>query len=262
MNWRAIITRLLLCTLWSGVVDAAGLTNEAFTFGANGWQGSLTLGNGSWSYTGGAVRITFNDTTPISIPDTGTLSNLPGATSGSFTGDYLEAGINLIRFRFYAPTELPSGVTLLWGGLSNIYFRQFTISQTGVWYNLDASLASPGRGEWNALQGSLTNFNTVLQNVKFVAIRVARSGVQKQQFVIDDVSITRQPVASAVSYGENLGAIVWADLITDVHYQVEATTNLIEPAWDMIESFTATSIVHQISHPETMNAIFYRMVMP
>jgi len=248
--------------LWASEAGAAVLTNETFTFGANGWQGSLSLGNGSWSYTGGAARITFNDTTPISIPDTGTLSNLAGATSGSFTGDYVNAGINLIRFRFYAPSELPSGVTLLWGGLSNIYFRHFTVSQTGVWYDLHASLASSGHGEWNALQGSLSNFYTVLQNVQFVAIHVARSGVQKQHFVIDDVSVARQPAASMITHGDHLGATVWGDLITDVHYQVEASTNLIEPTWDIIESFTATSIVHQISHPENMNAIFYRMVMP
>src|SRR5690606_14668141 len=103
--------------------------------------------------------------------------------SGSFTGNYTVVGINQIGFNLNA-SDLPGGITLQFGDGDNTYARFFEISETGTWYSLSASLISAEEGKWVALLGSLTNFNAVLENVKFVAIRIARSGVSPQQYVI------------------------------------------------------------------------------
>lgn len=239
-------------------IEAASITTETFSAGANGWVGSLSLGNGSWSYTSNAAQITFNNTEPISIPDIGTLSNQHGATTGLYSGDYTAAGITIIGFKFFAETELPSGITLFLGGSSNLYLRLFDIAQAGVWYTLSASLVNPELEGWVSLKGSLSNFDATLADVQYVGINVARSGVLKQRFVIDDIFLDRQPVAiEEISSGSSV--IVWGSLRIDEPYVVEASTDLVQSPWSIVDVFTATGATYRSEFPTTNRTLFFRM---
>jgi hypothetical protein len=240
---------------------AATITSETFSVGANGWQGSTYL-EGSWTFTGGAARVRFPSGF-VPVFSTGTLSNLTTASSGSFTGNYTAAGINSVGFRFNASAELPSGVSLWMGDDSNTYFRLFDdVTQTNVWYTLSASLVSPEAGGWEAIAGSLTNFTAVLQNVRFIAIRIARSGVMSQQFVIDDIFLGRQPTATVTMQAGGDHQTLWDGLISNRMYNVEVTTNLILPNWFIFDSFTATNTTHHFTEPAINECLYYRLIIP
>ena len=105
--------------VWAVDLPAAQPTNESFTAGASGWAGttgSTPFGEtGVWSFTGGAARVLFfNPGFPV--PDSATLSNTPTASGGAFTGNYDQAGINLIGFSVLAPQIVPDGFVILEGG--------------------------------------------------------------------------------------------------------------------------------------------------
>ena len=100
--------------------SSAQITTEQFNAGAGGWQGSSSFG-GTWTFTGGAARVTCPDTGYIAIPEVGRRSNLPTASGGAFTGNFEAAGIELIGFSFFADTETPNSGRLVLGGPSSIY---------------------------------------------------------------------------------------------------------------------------------------------
>jgi len=262
MKTRMLFLLVGVAMNFAGQSGAATVTSETFSAGANGWQGSSFL-EGSWTFTGGAARVRFPNSGLFPIFSSGTLSNLTTATSGSFTGDFVAAGINVVGFRFNASTELPSGVSLWIGDGNNTYFYMFDdVTQTNVWYTLSASLVNPEAGGWEVITGSLTNFNTALLNVRFVAIRVARSGVLSQQFVIDDLFLGRQPNATVMMQDGEDHQTMWDGLISNVMYNVEASTDLILPTWFIIDSFIATNIVHHRSEPVVGECMYYRLNIP
>ncbi len=262
MRVLLLIVFMGITVVVSGRSRAAAITTETFAVGANGWQGSSFL-EGSWTFTGGAARVRFPQSGLFPIFSTGTLSNTMTATAGSFTGNFAVAGINVVGFRFNASTELPSGVSLWMGDESNTYVRLFDeVTQTNVWYTLAASLVSPETGGWDAVAGSLVNFTTVLQDVRFVAVRIARSGVVSQQFVIDDIFLGRQPKATAMMPADGSHQTLWDGLISNTMYNVEVTTNLTLPNWSIIDSFTATNTIHQRAVPEINEWLYYRLTIP
>lgn len=243
------------------LVCAASITTETFSAGASGWQGTSFL-EGTWSFTGGAARLRFPNSGLIPIPSKGTLSNLTTATSGSITGNYAAAGINFIGFRFNASTELPSAVNLLIGGQSNTFFRSYEVTESNTWYSFTASLSSLAAGGWQTLEGSVSNFAATMQDVRFIAIQVARSGVTNQQYVIDDIFLGRQPTALAplVTSGQHLAS--WDFLQSNVTYRVESTTNLILQEWSEVETIIATGMTYQAAYPSSDVPVFYRIVKP
>ncbi len=263
MNPARFFCILLLSLTPLQSLEAASLTTETFTAGANGWQGSVEF-EGSWTISGGIAELQFADTGIIAIPSKGTLSNLTSATSGSFTGDYIAAGINLLDFRFHVGPERPSSVDIFWGDTTNVYFRSFTTNnfmmQTQSWHTISASLSGPDEGAWSALTGSITNFYTSLQNVRYIAIRIARSGTLAQNFALDDIRLARQPSASGTSLGEPV--IQWNDLIAGNNYTVEGSTNLIDPAWAFVDTISPTGTTYEfipaVDHPFAV----YRILMP
>lgn len=264
---RAMLIPVMLGVIAAstGSATAASITSETFSAGANGWQGSGFL-EGTWSFTGGAARIKFPNSGMFPIPSIGTLSNLASATSGAITGNYAAADINMLGFGFYAGADLPSSVNLSWGGNGNVYIRSFSSEnfnfQTQSWHTMSASLASAAIGEWQALQGSLTNFQAALSNVNFVAIRVARSGVANQEFVVDDIVLGRQPAAAGIAKTGVDGVIHWTGLISNRAYRIESSANLLEPAWNVLESFNATDTTYPFEYPATNHAEYFRIVAP
>ena len=228
--------------------SSAQITTEQFNAGAGGWQGSSSFG-GTWTFTGGAARVTFPDTGFIAIPDVGTLSNLPSASGGSFTGNFEAAGIELIGFRFFSATETPSSVRLVLGGPTSVYQTVFYPTVTGVWQTLAASLQSVQMGGWTNLNGPETDFEQVRQNVKYVAIRVDRAGATARMHGVDEIFLDRLPVAGSLTPSTGtIFALQGEYLRTNETYRIEAATNLAG-SWSPVASMVATSRLQLFSIP-------------
>lgn len=240
---------------------SAQITTEQFNAGAGGWQGS-SLGTGAWTFTGGAARVNFADTGFIALPDVGTLSNLPTASGGSFTGNYDAAGIELIGFRFFSATELPSSVRLELGGATSVYQKIFYPSVTGVWQTLAASLQSVELGGWTNVFGPTTDFAAVRQNVKYVTIKVDRAGATNRQHGIDDIFLDRLPAAGAVT--ASTGAyfsLRWDYLRTGQAYRVESSSE-VTGTWVLAQTLTATNRNQGVEVTNSAPRTFFRLLGP
>lgn len=254
---------VFVCLLAIKWADAAQYTTEQFTAGANGWQGSGDPGYGSWVFTGGAARVNFVDT-GFPFPIVGRLSNAPTASGGSFTGNYDAAGIELIGFRFLSNTDMPASVSLELGGPTSVYQRIYYPSQTGVWHTFAASLRSVELGGWTNLQGPVTDFDQVRQNVKYVIIRVERAGTTARQYLIDDIFLDRLPVVGPLTPSTGAFFSLQGDYLrTNETYRIEAATNLTS-AWSPVASMVATSRLQQFSIPsdDSPSQTFFRLRGP
>ncbi len=227
---------------------SAQITTEQFNAGAGGWQGSM-FGNGAWTFTGGSARITFTNEV-IPWPYVGTLSNLPTASGGSFTGNFDAAGIEIIGFRFFSASTNPSSVRLELGGPTSSYQKTFFPNVTGVWQTLVVSLQSVALGGWSNLQGNVGAFVSVRQNVKYVAIKVDRAAVvDLTHHGIDDIFLDRLPVVRSLTpFTGAIFALQGDYLRTNETYRIEATTNLTSE-WSSVASMVATSRLQHFSIP-------------
>jgi hypothetical protein len=206
--------------------------------------GTSGFGFGTWSFTEGAARVSFINP-GIGLPDLCTLSNLPGATSGSFTGNYDTAEIDVIGFSFMAPNYLPTAslVEFEFGGSTSVYRRSFSITQTGIWYTFTASLQEEDKNQWTVHKGSMSDFAAARQSVDHVALRVARTLTTAHQFVFDDLFVADVPGGASFAR-DSSSRIVWDGLLAGLDYQVQSTTNLIAAPWVTVESLTATGALH------------------
>ena len=234
---------ILLLNPGGGSLQAAQPAVESFSGGANGWEGISDFGTGNWFFTGGVARVVF-DPVPL-FPDIGTLSNAAGATSGSFTGNFDTAGIEVIGFSFLAPTTLPASsvVELEWGGSTSVYRRGFSVTQTGVWFAFTASLQEVDKNQWTVNKGSLNDFAAARQSVNHVALRVARTLTVAHQFLFDNLFVAGLPGGASVVHGPS-NRIEWDGLLAGLNYQVQSTTNLVASPWVTVESLTATGALH------------------
>lgn len=259
---KSLFAPLLSVCLLAHAAGSAEIHKEPFAAGANGWEGSVQLGAGAWTFTGDVARLTFSDTTPAPIPDIGILSNLPWASSGSFTGNYDQIGIELIGFRFMAPTDLPSGITLRWGGSTSVYHRQFIVTQTGTWQTLAASLANAEAGGWSVVEGSLSDFQEARKKVQFVSIRIQRSGTTERSYLIDDLFIDRRAAAGTLQFtGDATAQLSWGDLVSNLTYRVEAATELTG-TWTTVQHVLATNRTVALNLTHQAPRLFWRLAIP
>lgn len=246
---------------------AAQRVVEGFTGGANGWAGttgSTPFGEtGEWTFTGGVARVQFFDP-GFPVPDSGTLSNTPAASSGSFTGNYDQAGINRIGFSIYASQVVPAnGFAILeWAGSTSLYQKGFTVAATGVWYQFSASLADEAKGTWTVLAGSPDDFAAARQSVKYVSIRVNRNGSPDQVFLVDDIFLGGNPGAAALApAGNSVFHSRWGGLLTSRAYSVESAPE-VTGVWSVAQSFTATSHVQGVAVTNAGPRGFWRVIGP
>lgn len=238
---------------------AASITTETFSAGANGWVGTVAI-SGSWSFTGGVARVVF-DETGFPFPDEATLSNQAAATSGSFTGNYTAAGVELIGFRFQAATALPSDVLLSLRGGTSVFQRSFglAVAQTGVWYTLAASLANAEQGGWTNHSGSMAEFSAALQDVKAVSVRIIRSGATEQHYLVDELFLDHLPQQAGLSAQGDQLSLQWTALRTETIYSLEGTTNLLTAPWTPLQTFAATNRNQRLQCPGTNAFQFFRL---
>lgn len=222
--------------------------------------GRLTMGAGSWSFTGEVARVRFNAANPpIAMPNTGILYPL----SGSYTGDYVAAGVEVLGFKFYSETVLPSVVWVEMAAGTSVYQRILPVSQVGVWETFMVPLASAEAGGWTAQEGGLDTFRESLRNVKSVVVKVRRSGVTVVQHALDDLFVDQLPqAAGGVSSGARL-TLAWDAMQVGAPYRMERSDTLSGP-WQDAGAVIPTSRLHQVEIPTDPDApqLFYRLRGP
>ncbi len=258
---RTILSVVLLFCL-AAVGWSAQPVVETFTAGANGWIGSAPLGGATWSFTGGAARVTFS-TIPFGVPYEGVLSNSVSASSGSITGNYDQAAVTLIGFRFMAPTHIPSSVSLEWGSGTSVFQRGFSVIQTGIWYSFSVPMANELRNEWTPIGlTSLDDFAAARQAVSYVAIRVIRNGTSQRQYVIDDIFLASQPSFGPLGMTSGTSSYFRADSLQLSHaYEVESSTE-VTGTWAITQSFIATNAMQWVEVTNSGPQQYWRLINP
>lgn len=222
---------VLMAVLAISRLHGAELGVESFDGAPFGWTPATEFGIGAWAVGGGEATVTFFDTGTIPVPESGSLRH-EQAVPTPLTGDFRAAGVELIGFRFLAPTLPPSGVALILDCGSSVFHRLFQVEETGGWVTLAASVESAEAGGWKALAGSISSFDEALRDVRAVNIRVARSGVATVQYKIDEVFLGLRPAWTAVTAGESGPEAQLGNLFGFAGYRMERATDLIAGDWE------------------------------
>ncbi len=218
------------------------------------------IAQGSQLYTGGVASVSFAETTPFALPEIITVR----PTSATFTGNYTEAGIGVIGFRFRAGTDLPSSLYLELAGGTSVYQKTFSVGQVGVWQTFMASLDSLAAGGWTVKKGSASDFETALQSVKSVELKIQRSGATAREYTLDELFVDGLPQAAggATSDGSEL-SLAWDALQLGAPYTMQESPSLSGP-WKDASTVTATSRLQAFSIPTsgTDPQAFFRLRGP
>ena len=222
--------------------------------------GRLTMGAGSWSYTGGVARVRFNAANPTNaMPNTGILYPL----SGSFTGDYVAAGVEVLGLKFRSEAGLPSVVWVELAAGTSVYQRMLPVSEVGIWETFMVPLTSAEAGGWTAQEGRLDEFGESLRNVKSVVVKVRRSGVTVMDHLVDDLFADQTPQAAVGRSSGGQMTLAWDALQVGAPYRMERSDRL-GGTWQDAGAVTATSRLHQVEIPTDPDApqLFYRLRGP
>lgn len=242
-------------------VFAASLATETFFDSTGGWQdrdaGKMSVTNAlGGGNPGGCMRGVFQFQM-IPFPEDDAFIATGRLASANFIGDYESVDAWLLGFDFMASNIVPSDVQVRIHSGSNTIVKTFTtnaISTTKTWYSFKISLLSAELGGWS---GDTHVFSSILTNVTRVEFRITRNGENAQFYYVDNVFLDRVPDAVDISSAN----MIWLHMRNGAHYRFEATTNLNQSNWDLIDSFTATTSVYQADIVATNDWRFFRMVM-
>ena len=239
---------------------AAGIQSEGFADGQSVSEASLSLGAGGWTFTGGVAQVTFAATTPYAIPDVATLR----PSSGAFTGNYVEAGLAVIGFRFRSQGQAPSSLYVELDAGGAVYQRVLPVSPSSEWQSYMVSLASLEEGGWTVKKSSRSDFAAGLADVQSIALKIRRSGASATDYAIDDLFVDGLPqAAGGVSAGATDLSMAWNYLQLGSPYTMQESPSLNGP-WKDAQTVTATSRLQQFSIPANGSAAqaFFRLRGP
>lgn len=226
--------------MFAGSVQAASITNETFSVNLQGWSNA---GLRSWTWqSGGHLRVSFPPSPP-SPGDHATLKAGPTASSGSYTGNYVTAGINLIGFDFMAESTGPAtfNLDLIYGTNRMSVALVDRVVPSNGWQTIAVSLRHKADGPWfgPANEGQ---FQTWLQDISGVEIRIVRHADQAEIYRLDNFFAVRQSaMTEMVNVGPEAMAMAWTDVLIGRQYRVEATQNLSGNEWIPIALMVTTN---------------------
>ena len=134
------------------------------------------------------------------------------------------------------------------------------ISTNNVWYSFRIPLLAAELGGW---KGDTSLFSSILTNVTRVEFRISRGNNTNnvdspaQFYFLDNIFLSRVP--DAVDFAGD--QMTWLHLRAGWDYRLEASSNLNEGAWTLLDAFTATTSVYQASVSITNGWRFYRMLL-
>lgn len=254
------LQRLVLACGLAGSASAAERYTETFTASGTAPASSLSLGAGSWSFTGGVALAKFANSLPLSIPDIATLR----PANAAFTGDYVAAGIGVLGFKFRSAVALPSSVFVELKSGSAIYQRVVPVTGVGTWESFMISLASLEEGGWTVLEGQAADFPAALRAVTSLEIKIQRSGATAREYALDDLYVDGLPEAAggASTEGSNL-IMAWDALQLGAPYTMQQSASLSGP-WKDADTVTATSRLQHFVIPTggVSSPAFFRLRGP
>ena len=233
---------------------------EDFSGGAGVAQASLAYGIGSWSFTGGAARVSMSKTSPYAYPDTASLS----PTASAFAGDWVESGIDLVGFKFLAGAPSPSHVYLELVSANGLLYRKiFPVPAPGEWTTFMASVRSCEEGGWIPVQGTSDEFASALRNVQSVSLNIQRAGAGAVEHAVDDFFVDQLPrqVDARITSG---GAQFALDALQPgALYTLQASASLTGQ-WREVHAVAATNRIQMLEIPLLPDApvYYYRLLTP
>ena len=248
-----------LLMLSAGIVHGAQIHSESFASSGSASEASLALGAGAWTFTGAVAQVTFAATDPYAIPDAATLR----PSSGAFTGNYVEAGIGVIGFRFRSGSQAPSSLYLELTGGTSVYQKVLDAPPVGEWKHYMVSLQSLEAGGWTVKSGS-RDFVASLADIRSLAISIRRSGASATDYAIDDLFVDGLPqAAGGVAQGGGNLSLAWDALQLGAPYTMQESESLNGP-WKDAQTVTATSRLQQFDFPSsgTASQAFFRLRGP
>ncbi len=252
-----ITARRIICSL-TIILPGLGVAQpyvEDFSAGGGSAEGSLTLGAGTWSYTGGIARVHMAATAPFAIPDTAMLR----PTLPSFTGNVTAAGGKVLSFRFRAGSPKPSHLYVEIAGGTSIFQRSFTVSDSGEWQTMMVSLESMAAGGWQAKRGTGNDFAATLEDVTSIAFKVRRAGATAVEHAIDDITIDGLPGAGSAMVSHDGMLLSWDKLQIGAEYVVQKSEAMSGP-WVDAMFLTVTGLHQQVPFaPDDSDQTFYRL---
>ena len=185
-------------------------------------------------------------------------------SSGSFTGDYVAAGLQVLGFRFRAEGAAPSTLYVELAAGTSVYQRTFTVAPAGEWQSCMVSLVDAESGGWTVKRGSRAALATDLADVRSVAIKIGRNGAAATAYEIDDVFVDGLPKASGgVSMQDGDVSMTWEALQLGAPYTMQESPSLAGP-WKDAQTVTPTSRLQQFRLPASGSAsqAFFRLRGP
>lgn len=137
----------------------------------------------------GALQLRYAAQSMAMPPDEQVIKADGNASGGQFTGNYLDAGVQGIKFRF-KPDLTASASLLLHSDASGRRWRYaLTGLTTGVWNDVTVTVAPATLKLMNGAQ-NWANFAADLQNVSWVGVEVVRNASMAEQFYrLDDFQL-------------------------------------------------------------------------
>lgn len=233
---------------------------EDFSGGSSAVQSTLSLGTGSWTYTGAVARVKFSATTPYAVPDTAVLRPLANA----FTGNYIRSGVELLGFRFRSGAPRPSALYVELSGKDSVYQASLPVPPEGEWQAYMVSLPHAGSGVWKLKSGTEENFSKVLEAVRSLEIKIRRAGALAVEYALDDLYVDGLPRSGggAFAMGQDM-SLPWDFLQPGNRYMVQKSYSLAGP-WVDDHAFLSTNRFQRVDIPHdlSLTQAFYRLRGP
>lgn len=260
--YEALLLILGLCSL---PAFSAQPVTEGFTSNANGWVGTHggIFGRGAnWKFTGEVARLTFNFSA-LGLPYSGYLSNGPTASSGSFTGNYDTAGISSIGFSIFCETYTPSLLSLKWGSATQQYVRDVGSGLvTGAWLQVNLPLDEGSKYEWVATPSNYAAFAQTRREVSTVVLQVDAAGeASAHAFLLDNLMLAWELNSIASDPSDANLSRLQGFCASNQLYNVEGAPHPTG-TWSVVQSFTATGLVHTVTVTNTSDLLFWRFTRP
>ena len=252
---------LLMLTLGAGLAWGAEPYTEPFTNAASAPGSGLSLGAGSWNFTGGVAQVKFSNTSPIAIPDMATLR----LGHAAFTGDYVSAGIELMGFRFRSGVALPSVVFAELKTARGIYQRNVPVSQVGVWEDVTVLLTGEEEGGWTPTEDTQPPLKDALREVEGLSLVIQRSGATSRDYMVDEWYVMGLPRAGGGGLGVQGDGVrmSWGSLRAGTTYTVQESSGL-GGTWQDVSTLAATGTLNDFVLPKDadQSQSFYRLRGP
>ena len=255
---KTILVMMIL--LFAAHADAAQIHVEDFSAGASSAQGNFSLQAGTWTFTGGVARAQLYATAPYAIPDTAVLR----PSAAAFTGNYAQAGIEVMGFRFQSGRPRPSALYLELTGGGSVFQKVFPAPQEGQWQTFMVSMQSLQAGGWTVKSGSAQDFPSAIQNVRSVELKIHRSGADALTHAVDDFFVDGLPKSGVqLSMTGPDMSMSWDALQPGASYTMQQSPSLAGP-WTDIMPVPATNRLQHINLPRDSSAdqLFYRLRGP